>query len=403
MYGSPDIGVGPPTPDEDNRRASKPRRRVTRWAVGALVTVVGVALAGLLLGANNERATSKNNTDVPAAGTDQIAAATAVAAAPTTDVQIIDVDTPTVDALTIEGITDKLVIIESPDTVVVLDFADGTRTEWEAPEPLRPEPPVAVQGSVVVVGMQQAWVRSLAGDEWSAIGPADRVRFSTKPDRVWLRTLNQKTDPTDAEFLWTEADLEGRTYRSMFRNRPLYFPTPEFVSGLGSNIFRFTDAEINPWRLYSPFGVPLAIGRNDLIVRECNTRIECERVWYDLASGERRGSVYDDLAQSVAADYGTLLSPDGRFLASELERPSSTALAFIRSVATGRIVPNDCQWNSAFAFSSQSEIVACVTDDGVALYPTSERDDPRSDSGLPLALLNLERGGFTVALAFVEP
>lgn len=271
---------------------------------------------------------------------------------------------------------ETLVVVSAPDTITLLDLQTGERSSWEPPEPLTDEDPIAVDGSVVVVGETRAWVRPLElaaveNDEpdWKFLGLADRVRFSTKPDRVWLRQLNPKERPSDAEYLWNEVDLDGTVHRTMFRDREIYFPTPELVAGIGGDLFRLTDADINAWRLFSPYGVLIATGPNDLIVKECNTDGACERIWYDTGTGQPRESVFADLAQEVDASYGARLSLDGRFIYSAV----ADAATYLRSVATGTAIRNDCRWSAPMAWTTDSEAFACVADGVVQLYLTGDR------------------------------
>lgn len=273
--------------------------------------------------------------------------------------------------------TDIFVLIEGEDRISLINMATGAQSSWDVPEPLLAEDPVAVDGSVVVVGETSAWTRSVAAstvsatahDEptWRRLGPADRVRFSTKRDRVWLRSLNVKSDPTDAEFLWNEVDLSGQIHRTMFRDRELYFPTPELVAGIGGDIFRLTDADINAWRIFSPYGVIIATGHHDLVVKECDSQLQCERVWYDTTTGTERDPVYADLAQNIDTTYGARISLDGRFAYYESE---SGGLR-VQSVVDGRAINNRCQWNHQMAWTGSSEVLACLSEDGVELHETS--------------------------------
>jgi len=267
-----------------------------------------------------------------------------------------------------------LVIVSAPSNITLLDLTTGEHLSWDPPEPLVDEDPTAVGGAIVVVGETQAWARSLAAEPgaesgWEALGLADRVRFSTKDDRVWLRRPNPKERPSDAEFLWKEVDLGGVVQRTMFRDREIYFPTPELVAGIGGDLFRLTDADINAWRLFSPYGVLIATGHNDLIVKECNNQRVCERVWYDTHTGEKRQSVYADLAQEVQTSYGARLSLDGRFVYSQVD-DGGTA---IRSVATGEAVPNNCAWASPIAWATNSAVFVCTVGGSVVLSRTDGR------------------------------
>lgn len=407
---SVDIGVtnhdGPrPRPAAENRGDRR------RWLLAAVVAAVCIA-AGLVLARPTSTPTNPTAPDPVAAnpanadhgdsGSSEASEATpgeSLAADPI-DTTVIS-DTVRIERSGRSEPIDQLLIVDGTDHLIALDLNAGTRTNIEFPEPLTQANPVRVGDAVVVLGETNAWVTSPRPDAlgWSKLGPADRIRYSTISDRVWLRSINDKTDPTDAEFLWNEVDLAGDVQRSMFRNRPVWFPTPEFILGLGSNVFRFTDAEINPWRLFSPFGVPMAVGRNDLIARECNTRIECENVWYDVISGERRPAIYQDLADQIDGSYGTLLSPDGRFLISELRRPTAASLAFIRSVTTGRVVANNCLWESPVAWSSDSLLFACRSADGIELHQTA----PSPEQSRPLALrIAVRSEASRVSFAFVS-
>lgn len=267
---------------------------------------------------------------------------------------------------------ERLVLITNPDEVTLLDFEEQSSTVWAAPEPLLEESPAAISGSVIVIGESRAWARSvyMTTSKWVDLGVADRVRISTKPDRVWIRRLNPKVHPTDAEYLWSEIDLTGAVHRTMFRDRELYFPTPELVSGIGGDLFRLTDLEVNPWRLFSPYGVIVAIGHNDVVTKECDREYVCERVWYDPATAEKRGSVYVDLAQNIEEAYGSLLSLDGRFVAYETD----DGFTQVQAVASAtHMVSNECLWDHPLAWSTNSELFVCTTSRGAELHNTDQR------------------------------
>lgn len=257
--------------------------------------------------------------------------------------------------------------------VRIVDLSSGDVESWGAPEPLLREIPAIVGPALIVVGATKAWARAPQDDGWREIAPADRVRKSSKPDRIWLRSLYEKELPTDADYIWNEVDLIGQSYRSMFRERELYFPTPELVSGLGGDIFRLTDAEINAWRLVSPNGVLIAVGQNDFVSKECSGRtFECHRKWYDAATGTQRDAIFNDLAENLEASYGAFLSVDGRFVVTEsADERGGPSLTEIRSVASGTAVANICLWDEQLVWTSGSELFACVTEDGIEIYDTS--------------------------------
>lgn len=264
-----------------------------------------------------------------------------------------------------------LAILSGPDDLAILDLSTGERTQWVAPEPLRDEQPLALLDRVVVVGESRAWARPFdASEGWLDLGPADRVALSTKPDRIWMRSINEKARPSDAEFLWNEVDATGAVHRTMFRNREIYFPTPELVAGIGGDLFRLTDAAFNAWRLFSPYGVLIAVGDNDLVVKECNTQLVCERAWYDTRTGEARDSVYPDLAERLETSYGARLSPDGRFVYQE--GPAGGVL--IQSVADRSVILNHCRWEVPVVWSPSSDAFVCIVDDASHLYKTQGAD-----------------------------
>lgn len=265
-----------------------------------------------------------------------------------------------------------LVVVDAPSAVRVLDLASGEWSSWAIPEPLVDEDPATVAGWVVVIGETSAWARPTAtdfADPWVRLGPADRVRFSTKLDRVWLRSPNEKQHPSDAEYAWNEVGLDGTVFRTMFRNRDLFFATPELVAGIGGDIFRFTDASINAWRLFSPYGVIIAKGPNDLIVKECDSELVCEQVWYETATGNQRSSVYADLAQQLEPAYGAKLSLDGRYVYWEDDDGATK----VQSVTTNLSILNDCNWGAPLAWASTSDLFVCTTNAGTELYESARR------------------------------
>lgn len=265
-----------------------------------------------------------------------------------------------------------LAIVRTSGDVVIHDLVNASMVTWSAPEPLVDEDPAELDGHLVVIGETYAWTHPLQGSDadWNRLGPADRVRTSTKEGRVWLREVNAKENPWDAEYLWSEVDLSGTVYRTMFRNRDIYFPTPELVSGIGGDLFKLTDAEINPWRIFSPYGVIIAVGENDLVTKECDRDFNCTRVWYDPVTAARRDSVYDDLAENIGASYGARLSPDGRFALtlSEGGRTQITKLA-----APIDRFENRCLWDEPFVWTADARLLACQTETGMQLYDTESR------------------------------
>lgn len=393
-------GVRPSNLDDLDRGESvRPRR--TLMSVGLIVLVGIVAVAALVmpdqLAASpdeNSAATVEPETVDPATddldggndadeGDDAASVSTpaSVAMAPLTADTLVDADLP----------SEVLVVVTPPNSITLIDLGTGERSTWDPPEPLIDEDPAALAGSVIVVGESRAWARPVAGDSvdgWVELGLADRVRFSTKADRVWLRRTNPKEQPHDAEFLWNEVDLHGQMHRTMFRDREIYFPTPELVAGIGGDLFRLTDASINAWRVFSPYGVLLATGHNDLIVKECKIDRTCDRFWYDTATGEKRRSVFDDLAEGIQTSYGALLSLDGRFVYSRAgsgagpDRIDHDAV-HLRSVATGDRMPNNCRWSAPLMWTANSEAFACLGSGPVELYETTSRS--------ALGTLDLER------------
>jgi len=373
----------------DAAPGKRPKMPVGLLAMAVFVAVAALVLPGVFNGSTDAAG------EAPAV---PLATATPPPSPPTPEVEADAIEDPTSDSpaqsvvaasltadtlLAAELPSEILVVVTPTDLITLLDLATGERWTWDPPEPLIDENPAVVGGSVVVVGESRAWARSLVIDptgadpNWAPLGLADRVRFSTKTDRVWLRRTNPKERPSDADFLWNEVDLAGEVQRTMFRDREIYFPTPELVSGIGGDLFRLTDASINAWRVFSPYGVLIATGPNDLIVKECNSDRTCDRVWYDTANGQRRRSVYSDLADGIQASYGALLSLDGRFVYS---RDGDDGV-YIRSVATGESVPNNCRWSAPLVWTAGSEVFARVSDRAVELYDTS--------AGVPLGVVDL--------------
>jgi hypothetical protein len=262
---------------------------------------------------------------------------------------------------------DSVILIENSQFIYELDLRTQRRTSWAPPELLVDADPIEVEGKLIVVGETGAWVGEQESD-WAYLGPADRVLPSSKSDRVWLRRDFEKTAPSDAQYLWSEVKLDGEVKRTMFRDRPVHFSTPELVSGLGTGIFRFTDNPVNPWRVLSDRGTPVASGINDLVAWECTTTLECARVWYNPRTSELKHGFYPDLAANVDVRFGSQLSDDGRFVASRSGEDQNRTL--ITSVANGRAIVNSCVWSEALIWSDKAELFACLTPDGLEIYET---------------------------------
>ena len=275
---------------------------------------------------------------------------------------------------------DALIVIENPRLLYEIDLESGLRDLWDPPEPLADADPLVVGNWLVVVGETEAWATSLdkPGAEWKELGPADRVLPSTKPDRVWLRRNNFVQSRDDAQFFWSEVTLDGEITRTMIRNRPVFFPTPELVAGLNNGLFRFTDSTINtdsvvnPWQMLSENGVAVATGLNDVIAWECGENLECKRVWYDPKTGEVKTGFYPELAYNVTTRLGAFLSPDGRYVIAEGTQIEDSLT--LMSIASGRVIPNLCLWSGPKAWTSNGELFACQTNDGVEIYETFRGD-----------------------------
>jgi len=282
-----------------------------------------------------------------------------------------------------------LLAFSGPNEILVFDLVSASRTVWLPPDPLIEETPLAVGNSIVVVTESGAYSRAVEiGSSWKSLGGADRVRPSTKTDRLWLRTPVVKVTGLEADFLWTEVDLDGIEHRSMNRTETLDFPTPEIVWGFEGGIFRFDDAAIPQWRLMSDFARPVAVGKNQVISRECTASLDCSRVWYDTTDGSSKGQLHADLALNVEVHHGALLSDDGRFVVTE----NLGGGAEIYSIATKDRLINRCVWGHPIRWSAESDLVACGSFDGVEVY----------DANLGISLgLALGVGEFSPLFAFV--
>ncbi len=260
-------------------------------------------------------------------------------------------------------------------SLFVIKLRTGHRSRLPMPEPLLDREPVPISNGVVVIGSSGAWFgdRTESGFAWTLLGPADHLRPSTHHDRVWLRTDPAQPDSTQ-RFIWTEVDLGGQVTRSVVRNSELALPSPELTIGKGTGIFRLANkAELidlglpeteTHWRPISTRGTVVAVGPNDLVASECATFLECDRVWYDPVTGNIRGGLFDDLADGISPRFMALLSPFGRFAASEVD-DSQVELS---SVATGAVIQNSCIWGQAMAWSQSEKLLACSTGDGIELY-----------------------------------
>ena len=283
-----------------------------------------------------------------------------------------------------------LVAFNSESELVVFDLDSGRRSTWRPPDPLLNESPLTIWNSIIVVTESGAYERATGtNSSWNPLGEANRVRASTKADRLWLRTPVTKVTGLEADFLWTEVDLNGVEHRSMNRTDQLDFPTPELVWGLNGAIFRFDDQPIPQWRILSDFARPVAVGTNQVVSRECTSSFECGRVWYDTSSGLSKGPLFADLARNIEVDYDALVSDDGRFVVSE----APGGRAEIYSIVTGDRLANNCVWGSPIEWTSESELLACRSSSGVEVY----------DANLGVSLgLALTAGEFEPFFVFVD-
>lgn len=254
---------------------------------------------------------------------------------------------------------DLLVVAGARATLQVVDMADGSVRALGAPETLRPVAPVAFDGLVAVVGEGSVLAVDLSGPNWVSLGPGDRVLPSTIDDRVWIRRSVADPAPTGARYEWREVDRAGVGYRTILRNQEVGFPTPEVVWGLAGDLFRLTESDRGAWRILVARASPVAIGRNDLVARQCVQVGSCDRIWIDRATSRSRGALWDDLADNIDVLHGAELSDDGRYAVYEDEG------TVILNVANGEAVPNACTPGTAVAFTSGSELLACPTPDGV--------------------------------------
>lgn len=282
-----------------------------------------------------------------------------------------------------------LIAFNNSSQIDVFDLSTGARSSWLPPDPLLEETPLTVGAALIVVTESGAYARVVgAGSAWAVLGEADRVKPSTKADRVWLRTPVAKVTGLEADFLWTEVDLEGVRHRSINRTDPLDFPTPELVWGLIGGIFRFDDEPVPQWRLMSDFARPVAVGKNHVISRECTTSLVCRRVWYDTTDGSAKGPLFSDLAKNIDVDHDALLSDDGRFVASENERGG----AEIYSIATKQRLANNCVWSGPIEWTTESDLLACRSLFGLEVY--------EANLGINLGLA-LGEGEFAPLFTFV--
>jgi len=256
---------------------------------------------------------------------------------------------------------DLLVVAGNGAALQVVDMADGSVHAIDAPETLRPVPPVAFDGLVAVVGEGSVLAVDLTASTWVSLGPGERVLPSTIDDRVWIRLSVPDPAPTEARYEWREVDRSGVGYRTILRNQEVGFPTPELVWGLAGDLFRLTEADRNAWRILVARASPVAIGRNDVVARQCVQVGSCDRIWVDRATSRSRGALWDDLADNIDVLHGAELSDDGRYAVYE------DGETVILNVANGEVVPNACTPGTAVAFTSGSELLACTTPDGVEI------------------------------------
>lgn len=303
----------------------------------------------------------------------------------------------------VQALTDELLLVIASDfdrdtstygplVLRAIEISTGRSATMPTPEPLLHREPLAIGGSepsgkagVVVIGINGAWFGEWSRSQftWNYLGSADAVKPATQTGRLWLQTdanasFAPDTRPPDARFLWTEVTMTGEIVRTLYRNNELALPSPELTVASGSGIFRLaTEAELaqlglpdteTHWRPLSVRGTVLAIGPNDLVVSECATFLECDRVWYDPVTGAARGGLFDDLAEGLNPRFAALMSPDGRFTAAEGENSETKII----SVATHREIPNRCIWGTSLAWSNHSELLACGTAAGIEMYELAD-------------------------------
>lgn len=267
---------------------------------------------------------------------------------------------------------DSLIVVENSQFIYEIDLATGRRTSFAPPELLVDADPVVIRDQVVVIGESGAWRGTPFLYEWTYLGAADRLVRSTHPDRVWLRTGSNEPAP-DGQYLWSEIDENGVLQRTVLHERVTDFPTPELRAGPGPGISRLGESTTSRWESISEFGIPIAVGPNDLVAWECSGLI-CERVWYDPETGLPKGGFYPDLADNVDVRPGSLLSPDGRFVISRSGDAQQSMT--IASVANGREIETSCIWDEPITWTFNSALLACATPRGVEVL--------RSDTGVSM-------------------
>jgi hypothetical protein len=264
---------------------------------------------------------------------------------------------------------DALVAAGANGLMWAVAMATGEVIDLRPPEPVLPVAPVVFDGLLGVIGESGAWAYDPADGQWISLGEADRLLASTVSDRVWRRVTLSDPGVLQAPFQWMEIDRNGTEFRSMQRNRPVRLGSPELVVGLGGDVFYFDTIGRGTWRVLSDYGSPVAVGPNDLIADQCNRQLECGNVWYDLATAQPRGPLYDDLASTILVTFGALLSPDARIIMHEIDEGGTR----IENLASRASVTNRCIWGDSLVVSPESELLACATAEGIELYDLAER------------------------------
>ena len=337
--------------------ATRPFGGGGRWA--AVAAVVIVALTAVLWGSYDEDGLS----DAPELADPQ----SPIGESPLVD-RVAAPDLTSTDGPV--GIEQRLAALDgrlllamaSPTGITLWDLIGDQESLVPLPERPTGEGLVAVGDRLVYVGESGAWSVGEDGDGRS-LGPANQVLAAGDAELVWLGSSVDDDDRV-AYVDWSERSIDGVETRSARREMPLEFQAPDLVWGFNSSLFRLTENDDRPWKLIS-YGLPLAVGPNDLIVKACDP--DCRRVWFDAATGLDRGRLLAEVSERFDGQRGWV-SPDGRFVA--FQAGSSAAVEVVnlgadsaRSDATRQVA---CRSAKEVVWSTEGFLV-CPTDAGVSV------------------------------------
>jgi len=274
----------------------------------------------------------------------------------------------------------ELVVLE-PSGIIRISLRTSEEVSVELPEPATGSTIARLGEAIVYVGASGAWAVPLDESEPIWLGRATLVKDAAHPRRVWIGVDLPAEVDLPERVSWSEVDLSGGIHRATVREVPLDFAHPDLVWGFNSSIYRLTDAMVHPWR-YIKQGFPLAVGANDLIVNVCTSDRRCHREWYDSQTGQARGPVLDDVAESLVPRYGAVLSPDGRYVLGPVAETGELGLW---ETLSGERLDHFCLEPAEVGWATRGDALACRSKAGLVVHdlqrPGQEylvRDEGRS-------------------------